>query len=321
MLYEPGIGRNRKAVVMVHHLRGAMDAGDAGQMAVDQILSSLPTQTVATFDSDALVDYRSRRPIVSIENWVVSDIEEPRITLSAVTDYSGQDFLLLHGVEPDFKWREFSSEVLKLAEYAGVEKTVDIMGVPAAVPHTRTPIVNHTASRRELVSAEDAPAGQMRVVASVGAYLQMVLAEAGFETHGLLATVPYYLSDNLYPATASKLLQRLGTLAGLELPLGDLEEMASAISDHLEGEIEDSPQLAQLVSALEEQYDKIFEDFSRQVGAGTAGIVTEGDIADELARKFEEFLAFEDRDADGYEIPKHRLGDGFDDQGSNQIGR
>ena len=48
--------------VLIHYFEGAMDAGNAGALAVDQLLMTLPSERVATFDIDALVDYRARRP-------------------------------------------------------------------------------------------------------------------------------------------------------------------------------------------------------------------------------------------------------------------
>ena len=50
--------------VLLHHFDGAMDAGHAGALAVEQLLMTLPHERMATFDVDTLVDYRARRPVI-----------------------------------------------------------------------------------------------------------------------------------------------------------------------------------------------------------------------------------------------------------------
>lgn len=54
--------------VLLFHLEGAMDAGHAGELAVEQLLMTLPCERLATFDIDSLVDYRARRPVMTFSS-------------------------------------------------------------------------------------------------------------------------------------------------------------------------------------------------------------------------------------------------------------
>jgi hypothetical protein len=53
--------------VLVHALTGFVDAGQAGHVAVAHVLAHLEHRVVATFDIDQLLDYRSRRPMMTFE--------------------------------------------------------------------------------------------------------------------------------------------------------------------------------------------------------------------------------------------------------------
>src|SRR5688500_17999019 len=58
---EPDVP-GRAGPVLVQALGGFIDAGAAGRLAREHLLSSLPHRVVARFDVDQLLDYRSRRP-------------------------------------------------------------------------------------------------------------------------------------------------------------------------------------------------------------------------------------------------------------------
>ena len=47
--------------VLLHAIRGFVDAGSAGQIAAEHIRGELDSVRLATFDVDQLLDYRSRR--------------------------------------------------------------------------------------------------------------------------------------------------------------------------------------------------------------------------------------------------------------------
>ena len=56
--------------VMLHHMYGAIDAGHAGRLTLEQLLPSLQAERVVTFDTDKLVDYRARRPLATLSQWL-----------------------------------------------------------------------------------------------------------------------------------------------------------------------------------------------------------------------------------------------------------
>ena len=51
--------------VLLHHFEGFMDAGAAGRLLAEHLLEALESRVVARFDVDGLIDYRSRRPLMT----------------------------------------------------------------------------------------------------------------------------------------------------------------------------------------------------------------------------------------------------------------
>ena len=71
---------------------------------------------VATFDVDALHDYRARRPPVTFVRDHYADYEAPRLVVRALRDTGGTPFLLLAGPEPDIRWEAFARAVREVVE-------------------------------------------------------------------------------------------------------------------------------------------------------------------------------------------------------------
>ncbi|MFV4709649.1 PAC2 family protein, partial [Mycobacterium tuberculosis] len=86
--------------VLLHQFDGAIDAGNAANLATEQLLTTLPGKAVATFNIDALIDYRSRRPTISYDHGKFLEATHPSLTLELLRDDNGEEFLFLHGDEP-----------------------------------------------------------------------------------------------------------------------------------------------------------------------------------------------------------------------------
>ncbi|QWW20701.1 PAC2 family protein [Schaalia sp. 19OD2882] len=256
-MVEEGPEAGARARVLVTHFDGALDAGQVGHMAVSQVLRSLEVARVATFDTDALVDYRSHRPFMTVKNWVTTDLLMPQIALDLVRDDLGTPFLLLHGPEPDFRWEAFADAVWELADASGVEVTVSLHGVPAGSPHTRPTPVHVQATDRALLPEQPQMMSAIQFPAPMSSFLQARLARRGIDGVSLLAAVPFYLTEHSHPAGASAVLTRLSEFADLSLPVGDLERGAAEGLKIISDLIAENPDVGRTVAALEQHYDQV----------------------------------------------------------------
>ncbi len=280
--------------VLVHAVRGFVDAGHAGDIAAEHLVDELPARRLATFDVDQLLDYRSRRPMMTFDASTWREYEEPRLVVDVVDDAQGTPFLLLHGTEPDVQWERYVAAVRTLVERFSVPLTVGIHGVPMGVPHTRPITLTAHATRPDLVSDLPSWFGTVRVPASAQTLLELRLGESGHDAMGFVVHVPHYLAQSTYPQAAIAALHRLERATGLELKVGELEGAAQEAARQIEEQVAGSQEVASLVHALEEQYDA----FTR--GIGRTGLLAATDLptADELGAEFERVLAEQSPDED-----------------------
>ncbi|HEX6570106.1 MAG TPA: PAC2 family protein, partial [Acidimicrobiales bacterium] len=141
-------------LTLVCVLTGFLDAGKSAELAAAHLSRLSDAKVVATFDVDALHDYRARRPPVSFVRDHYEDYEAPRLLVRALRDTGGTPFLLLHGPEPDIRWEGFARAVREVVERFSVSRVVSMGAVPMAVPHTRPIAITPHANRPDLVPGE-----------------------------------------------------------------------------------------------------------------------------------------------------------------------
>jgi proteasome assembly chaperone (PAC2) family protein len=208
------------APILVAAFDGWVDAGQAGTQAADRLTAD--ARIVATFDADAIFDYRVRRPTLDIVDGTIVDLEWPELHLRS-TRIGERDLLVLTGPEPDYRWRQLATDVAALTNELGVATWVSLGAIPAAVAHTRPVPVLGTASAKGLLpdDVEKGPQGRLRVPSAALSVLEQAVSTSGVPSVGFFAQVPHYVSG-AYPNAAIELLGYLGRFLGLELSLGEL---------------------------------------------------------------------------------------------------
>jgi predicted ATP-grasp superfamily ATP-dependent carboligase len=288
----PGAG-TRSGPVMLHALRGFVDAGATGEIAAAHLVDELESTRLATFDIDQLLDYRSKRALMTFDSDRWSDYDEPFLALDYLRDGEGMGFLLLHGAEPDLQWERVITAITGLVERFGVSLTVGFHGVPMGVPHTRPLTLTAHGTRTGLTEDYTSFFGTVKVPGSMAALLEYRLGESGHDALGFVVHVPHYLAQSRYTPAAVVALQHVERATGLDLVTPRLAAAAADATLEVEKQVRESGEVRAVVRALEEQYDS----FARSVGrpsllAEAAPIPT----ADELAAEFERFLQQQDDD-------------------------
>ena len=274
--------------VLIQALDGFIDAGAAKRLAREHLLSTHGGQLVATFDVDALLDYRARRPAMTFDedHWV--DYADPTLAVHLLHDADGTAFLVLAGPEPDIRWEAFIAGVGQLVSDLGVRLTIGLNAIPMAVPHTRPLGMIAHATRPDLVAGHEKWVGNVQVPSSAGHLLELRLGQAGHDAAGFAVAVPHYLADTEYPAAAVALLESVSGLSGLSLPAGPLLTEALAVRNQVDEQISGSEEVAAIVRALEAQYDSYLKGSRRSLLAEMGGSLP---TADELGQELEKFLA------------------------------
>jgi hypothetical protein len=224
--------RDLIAPTLIGAFDGWVDAGSAATTALAQLLDE--AVVVATFDTDALFDYRARRPTLDIIDGRLAELSWPELAIRRVR-FEERDLLILAGPEPDDRWQAFAGAVLEISRRLGVVEWVSLGAIPAAVPHTRdVPILGTTSEPGRLRGDVQAgPSGTLRVPAAAISVLEMSMAQGGIPSVGYFAQVPHYVSGP-YPAASLELLRALGRHLDVDLPTGDLAEDARQLRTRLD---------------------------------------------------------------------------------------
>jgi hypothetical protein len=274
--------------VLVLAMEGWIDAGLGAAAAASALLEQIPTEVIATFDADELIDHRARRPVMRIHDGLNTGLTWPDIHLRHGIDREGHDVLVLVGPEPDMRWHAFVADVVGLAQRFGVRLVVGLGAFPGPAAHTRPVRLASTATTPELAAQVGFLPGVLDVPSGIHAALERGFADATppVPAVGLWARVPHYVSAMPYPAASACLLEGLHDVAGIALRTDDLRAAAVVAGERIEALIANSDEHRSMVEQLERQED------AAEWRLGGLGSVLGGPIptGDEIAAELQRYL-------------------------------
>lgn len=277
-----------RASVMIVTLGGFVDAGHTQRLLSDHLLAASEGSVVASFDVDQLLDYRGRRPgmVFDTNRWV--SYEDPCLALHRLVDRDGTPFFLLTGPEPDYQWERVVEAIRQLVVMLGVDLVVSAHGIPMAVPHTRPIGMTAHATDGRLIPEQINPFGRVEVPGSLASLLELRLGESGHDALGFAIHVPHYLAQSEFADGAVTALNAITGATALNLPIDDLVAAAGLNRAEIAQELAGSEEVAQVVAALERQYDTFVEGLQKPSLLATD--VSDLPSADEIGAEFEQFL-------------------------------
>jgi PAC2 family len=228
-----------------------VDAGGAGSTAARHIATD--GEVIATFDPDAIYDYRSHRPVLDIIDGTPKQFAWPTMTLTR-RRLAERDLFVLTGPEPDFRWQEFADDILKLALKIGIVEHISLGAIPTAVPHTAPTPVMMTASAKELMRGASPTEGLLRVPAAAVSLVEWTLAENGIPSVGFWAQVPHYAVQ--FAAAAIALIRKVEDHLTVTIGAGGLEEEDAAQRATLQEMFAANPEASDYLEKLESMVDE-----------------------------------------------------------------
>ncbi len=288
---SPEVEGAAPGLTLIVALEGYADAGHAIEIAASHLLNVSEHHTLASFNVDELVDYRARRPSITISDGHIVAGEELAIEMFVLQDTKGQPYLLLCGPEPDMRWEGFTKALADLVERFHVTQTICLYAIPNTMPHTRPTVVSAHANTQELTESTLNFGQRFRVPGSAALHLERELHKRGLNVAGYTAHVPQYLAQTVYPEAALRFLQVIQSTAKLEFPLQGLENDSMRMAKVLETEIAQMGDVHNDLTDLEEHYDSIMDAYHRE--HPDAIMPGEYDVpsGEDIGREFEKFLA------------------------------
>ena len=278
-------------------MQGYADAGHAVEGAAGHLKDALDSRTLATFNNDELIDYRSRRPMVTLSQHEISDVDDIDLDIRVLRDSKGESFLLLSGPEPDLRWEAFSKSVADLADRFNVDKTICLYAAPMGAPHTRPLVVSAHGNDRDLVGKMFTFDGMVSIPGSAAVMIERELHSRGRRVAGYTAHVPHYVASSQYPHAVYQLLQSVSDTSNLQFPLRSIERDMERVAQQLAEQTNNSDEITQVVAQLEQHYDSEMasyrEKHPQKMMPGEAQVPS----GEEIGEAFENFLAaIDDRD-------------------------
>jgi proteasome assembly chaperone (PAC2) family protein len=242
--------------VVIAAFEGWNDAADAASGVIDHLMQVWHARVVGAVDPEDFYDFQVNRPSVSTDDRGHRRITWPSTHIAVASPpHLDRDVILIRGIEPNMRWRQFCGELLAACEELGAEMVITLGALLADSPHTRPIPVTGTATEPELVdrlgleeSTYEGPTGIIGV-------FQDACSQVDLPSVSYWAAVPHYVAQPPCPKATLALVNQLETLLETSIPLGDLPEDARAWERGVDELAEEDEDVADYVRALEETRD------------------------------------------------------------------
>jgi predicted ATP-grasp superfamily ATP-dependent carboligase len=246
--------------VLIAAFRGWNDGAQGASLAGGYLAKTWGAEQFASIEPEDFYDFQATRPMVSLVDGLTRRIDWPENDFYyASPEGLGRGALLLLGVEPNLRWRRFSSLVVDLAREYEVEMVVTLGALLADVPHTRPAPVTGTASDLELVEQLGLQASRYEGPTGIVGVLHDACHRASIPSVSLWAAVPHYVSLAPSPRAALALCQRLGDLLEAKIDTAELEQAVEAYTQRVTEAVSTDEDTAEYVQELERRSEMIDE--------------------------------------------------------------
>ncbi|MGA9745896.1 MAG: PAC2 family protein [Nocardioides sp.] len=271
-----------RSPILIAAFEGWNDAADAASSVVDHLMSVWNARVVAAIDPEEFYDFQMNRPIVSSSEDGMRRITWPSTQLAIASPPGAlRDVILLRGIEPNMRWRQFCAELLAASDDLGAEIVVTLGALLADTPHTRPIPVTGTATEPELIDKLKLEQSNYEGPTGIVGVFQDACTRLDIPAVSYWAAVPHYVAQPPCPKATLALVGQLEDLLEISIPLGDLPEEARAWERGVDELAEEDEEIGDYVRALEETRD-------------TAELPEASGEA--IAREFERYLKRRDTD-------------------------
>ena len=176
-------------------------------------------------------------------------------------------FYLYLGVEPQLKWKTFTSSYLDVCKRFNVSEVLLLGAFLANIPHSMDVPISGFSSNAETLgrllnidvhnSRYEGPTGMVGV-------LQDSFRRANIPVSSLWAAAPHYLAATPNIKVTAALLAHLNMFLSFNLDLSDIQADAQRFEEQITLLVERDPEASAYVRKLEEQASEILDDESER---------------------------------------------------------
>ena len=253
---------------MVVAFGGWIDAGEAVTGAMRYLVRQLAAVPLASIDPEDFFDFTQVRPVVRLNAEGERIIRWPRTAFWILQPSAGSAGLLLfRGMEPQRRWRTYTTTLLDVAARCGVQRIVSLGALVASVPHTRPPRVTGYSTDPAWQAQLEAWGIYRRPSYQGPTGIASVVLDAarrrGMSYLTLMGQAPHYLEGATNPAVSRALLTYVTRLFGLDLGVSPLDTAVQAFRTQCDQVVAQDAAIQAYVRQLEQDYDATGEEVPR----------------------------------------------------------
>jgi proteasome assembly chaperone (PAC2) family protein len=246
--------------VVVVAFGGWNDAADSATTAIKFLMDRWHPKKIAEIESEDFLVFTEVRPTVKFEEGIQQTIVWPTNQfLGHQTPELDHDVILFLGVEPQLKWKTFSSIFLEVCKHFHASEVVFLGALLADIPHSVAVPITCTSSNKEIMerlremdvenSRYEGPTGMIGV-------LHDTFRRASISSASFWAAAPHYLAATPNIKVTAALLTYLNTFLSLELDLNEIQSDAVHFDQQVTKLVARDPEASAYVRKLEEQLQK-----------------------------------------------------------------
>ena len=208
-----------RSPVVVAAFAGWNDADEAATGVVDHFAEQWDATPLAALDPEDYYDFQVNRPLATLgSNGEPRSIEWPTTRVSYCSPPGAEyDLVLVHGIEPNMRWRSYCDELLELFFALDVQQVVLAGALLSDTAHTRPVPITGAASDGGLMKRFEIEASQYEGPTGIVGVMQEACGRAEFATLSFWAQVPHYVSQPPCPKATLALIHRLEDVLDLRI--------------------------------------------------------------------------------------------------------
>jgi proteasome assembly chaperone (PAC2) family protein len=242
--------------VVIAAFEGWNDAADAASGVIDHLIKVWDARVIGAIDPEEFYDFQVNRPIVGSDELGHRRITWPSTQIAIASPPElDRDVILIRGIEPNMRWRQFCAELLAACDDLGGELVVTLGALLADTPHTRPIPVSGTATEPDLVDRLKLEQSTYEGPTGIVGVFQDACVRLDVPAVSYWAAVPHYVAQPPCPKATLALLGQLEELLGCSIALCGLPEDARAWERGVDELAEEDEDVADYVRALEETRD------------------------------------------------------------------
>jgi proteasome assembly chaperone (PAC2) family protein len=265
--------------VLVAAFEGWNDAGDAASGAIEHLELVWDAQPITEIDPDDYYDFQVNRPNVSLVDGVSRRMSWPTTRFSVCRPPGATfDLVIVHGIEPNMRWRMFCRELLAVITELDVRLVVTLGALLSDTPHTRPTQITGTAYDAEAAARYGLERSRYEGPTGIVGVMQDACVGAGIPAISFWAGVPHYVSQPPSPKATLALLHAVEEVLDLAVPLAELPQQADEWQKLVDEMAAEDDEVTEYIRNLEERDDEM----DRTELSSASG--------DAIAREFERYL-------------------------------